>query len=51
MTTENMKLSRRGFLGLGAAATAAAAAAGLAGCAPKTMAETCLLYTSDAADE
>lgn len=40
MTTENMKLSRRGFLGLGAAATAAAAAAGLAGCAPKTMAET-----------
>lgn len=40
MTTENMKLSRRGFLGLGAAATAAAAAAGLAGCAPKTKAET-----------
>ena len=43
MTTENMKLSRRGFLGLGAAATAAAAAAGLAGCAPSTatdMAET-----------
>ena len=40
MTTENMKMSRRGFLGLGAAATAAVAAAGLAGCAPQTMAET-----------
>ena len=46
-----MELDRRNFLMTLAVGSAVVAGAGLAGCAPKTKAVACLLYTSDAADD